>query len=88
MYNPETGKTHQLRKVSKNLGCSIIGDKKYNINSRYTREKLMLHAFALNFTIDNKKFRFTAELPNYFQTFMQKNKLKFKNNLEKKLNSF
>ena len=88
LYNPETGKTHQLRKVSKNLGCSIIGDKKYNINSRYTREKLMLHAFALNFTIDNKKFRFTAELPNYFQTFMQKNKLKFKNNLEKKLNSF
>ncbi len=88
IFNPETGKTHQLRKVSKNLGCSIIGDKKYNINSRYTREKLMLHAYALNFIINNKKFRFTAELPNYFQAFMQKNKLKFKNNLEKKLNSF
>ena len=88
LFNPETGKTHQLRKVSKNLGCSIIGDKKYNINSRYIREKLMLHAYALNFTMNNKKFRFTAELPNYFQTFMQKNKLKFKNNIEKKLNTF
>ncbi len=88
LYNPETGKTHQLRKVSKNLGCSIIGDQKYNINSRYTREKLMLHSYALNFTINNKKFRFTAELPNYFQTFMQKNKLKFKNNIEKELNTF
>jgi len=88
LFSPETGKTHQLRKVSKNLGCSIIGDKKYNINSRYTSEKLMLHAYALNFTINNKKFRFTAELPNYFQTFMQKNKLKFKNNIEKELNTF
>ena len=48
----------------------------------------MLHAYALNFTINNKKFRFTAELPNYFQTFMQKNKLKFKNNIEKELNTF
>ena len=88
LYNPETGKTHQLRKVSKNLGCSIIGDKKYNINSRYAHEKLMLHAFALNFTINRKKFRFTSEIPNYFQNFMQKNKLKFKNNLEKELNNF
>ena len=88
LYNPETGKTHQLRKVSKNLGCSIIGDQKYNINSKYDSEKLMLHAFALNFTINNKKFRFTSEIPNYFQTFMQKNKLKFKNNLEKELNRF
>ena len=88
LFSPQTGKTHQLRKVSKNLGCSIIGDKKYNINSRYTSEKLMLHAYALNFTINNKKFRFTAELPNYFQTFMQKNKLKFKNNIEKELNTF
>ncbi len=88
LYNPETGKTHQLRKVSKNLGCAIIGDKKYNINSKYTDEKLMLHALALNFTHKNKKFRFTSELPKYFLTFMQKNKLKFKKNLEKELNSF
>ncbi len=88
LYNPETGKTHQLRKVSKNLGCSIIGDKKYNINSRYTHEKLMLHALAINFTINRKKFRFTSEIPNYFQYFMQKHKLEFKSNLEKELNNF
>ncbi len=88
LYNPETGKTHQLRKVSKNLGCSIIGDQKYNINSKYNSEKLMLHAFALNFTINKKKFRFTSKIPNYFLTFMQKNKLKFENNLEKELNNF
>ena len=26
LFNPLTGKTHQLRIVSKNLGCPIIGD--------------------------------------------------------------
>ena len=88
LYNPETGKTHQLRKVSKNLGCSIIGDKKYNINSKYNSEKLMLHAFALKFIINGKNFRFISELPDYFLTFLKKNKLKFKENLEKELNSF
>ncbi len=88
LYNPETGKTHQLRKVSKNLGCSIIGDQKYNINSKYNNEKLMLHAFALKFTINEEKFSFISELPNYFLTFIKKNKLKFKENLEKELNSF
>ncbi len=88
LYKPETGKTHQLRKVSKNLGCSIIGDQKYNINSKYNNEKLMLHAFALKFTIYEEKFSFISELPNYFLTFIKKNKLKFKKNLEKELNSF
>ncbi len=88
LYNPETGKTHQLRKVSKNLGCSIIGDQKYNINSKYNNEKLMLHAFALKFTINSKKFRFISEIPSHLQTFIQKNKLKFKNNFEKELNNF
>ena len=88
LYNPETGKTHQLRKVSKNLGCSIIGDQKYNINSKYNNEKLMLHAFALKFTIYEEKFSFISELPNYFLPFIKKNKLKFKENLEKELNSF
>ncbi len=88
LYNPETGKTHQLRKVSKHLGCSIIGDQKYNINSKYNNERLMLHAFALKFTINEEKFSFISELPNYFLTFIKKNKLKFKENLEKELNRF
>ena len=88
LYKPETGKTHQLRIVSKNLGCPIIGDNKYNINSSYKRENLMLHAFALKFSINNKKFHFFSELPDYFLTFLKKNKLKNIKNLEKKLDSF
>ena len=38
LFNPQTGKTHQLRIVSKNLGCPIVGDQKYNIHSKYSKE--------------------------------------------------
>ena len=48
----------------------------------------MLHAFALKFTIYEEKFSFILALPDYFLTFIKKNKLKFKENLEKELNSF
>ena len=32
LFVPKTGKTHQLRIVSKKLGCPIIGDAKYNFS--------------------------------------------------------
>ena len=40
LFSPQTGKTHQIRKVSKNLGCPIVGDNKYNIHSKYSKEKV------------------------------------------------
>jgi len=79
LYNPETGKTHQLRIVSKNLGCPIIGDKKYNSFSKFKNEKLKLHAYSLNFRIENKYFEFVSDLPDDFLIFLKKNKLKIKN---------
>ncbi len=72
LFNPQTGKTHQLRIVSKNLGCPIVGDNKYNINSKYKKENLMLHAFALRFTVDVKKFEFISKFPDYFLNFIKK----------------
>ena len=72
LFNPQTGKTHQLRIVSKNLGCPIVGDNKYNIYSKYKKENLMLHAFALRFTIDTKKFEFISKFPDYFLNFIKK----------------
>ena len=87
LFNPQTGKTHQLRIVSKNLGCPIIGDKKYNVYSKYTKESLMLHAFALSFTINNKKFEFISNLPDYFLNFIKKNNLKINKDLKNYLNS-
>ncbi len=88
LFNPQTGKTHQLRIVSKNLGCPIVGDNKYNIYSKYKKENLMLHAFALRFTVNTKKFEFISKLPNYFLNFLKKNNLKMNKDLIYYLNSF
>ena len=88
LFNPQTGKTHQLRIVSKNLGCPIVGDNKYNIHSKYIKENLMLHAFAIKFTIDNKKFEFVSKLPDYFLNFLKKNNLKIHKDLKNYLNSY
>jgi len=88
LFNPKTGKTHQIRIVSKNLGSPIVGDKKYNNQPKFTRENLMLHAYGLIFFINNKKFQFTANLPDHFQTFIKKNKLKLSKGLDKIFNIF
>ena len=87
LFNPQTGKTHQLRIVSKNLGCPIVGDSKYNVYSKYTKENLMLHAFALRFTINKKKFEFISNLPDYFLNLIKKNNLKINRDLKNYLNS-
>ena len=88
LFNPQTGKTHQIRIVSKNLGCPIVGDNKYNFYSKYKKENLMLHAFALRFTINTEKFEFISILPDYFLNFIKKNNLKINSNLKNYLNSF
>ncbi len=88
LYNPKTGKTHQLRIVSKNLGCPIIGDKKYNIFSKLKNEKLMLHSYSLKFSIDGNLFEYKADLPNHFSTFLKKNNLMLIKNYQKYLDFF
>ena len=88
LFNPQTGKTHQLRIVSKNLGCPIVGDQKYNIHSKYSKEKLMLHAIALKFELNTKKFEFISKLPNHFVSFIKKNNLKISKDLKEYLNTF
>jgi len=88
LFNPQTGKTHQLRIVSKNLGCPIVGDQKYNIHSKYSKEKLMLHAIALKFEVNTKKFEFISKLPDHFLSFLKKNNLKISKDLKEYLNSF
>ncbi len=88
LYNPTTGKTHQLRIVSKNLGCPIIGDKKYNGLSKFRNEKLMLHAYGLKFSIENKFFEYFVEIPDHFLNFIKKNNLTTIRNYKTHLESF
>ena len=88
LYNPKTGKTHQLRIVSKNLGCPIIGDNKYNGLSKLKNEKLMLHAYSLKFKIKNKLSEFRVDIPDHFITFIKKNNLTLIKNYQSYLDSF
>ena len=76
LFRPLTGKTHQLRIVSKHLNCPIIGDKKYNKQSKYNLEELKLNAFFLQFVINNKEYEFKSKLPNHFDEFLYKNEIK------------
>ena len=76
IYNPLTGKTHQLRIVSKHLGCPIIGDTKYNNQNKYKFEKLKLNAHLLKFEFDKNTYEFTSKIPEHFIIFFKKNNLK------------
>lgn len=66
---PITGRTHQLRIHAAELGCPIVGDDKYNLKKikyDFVTDKLYLHAHSMEFTLDNKLYRFNADLPPYF----------------------
>ena len=72
LYKPLTGRMHQLRIVSKYLNCPIIGDEKYSINNKYTKEQLKLNAFYLRFTFKNHQYEFRSILPQHILKFMKK----------------
>ena len=75
-FNPKTGKKHQLRIVAKNLGCPIIGDKKYNLNQLKQKENLKLNAHKLEFVIGNEEFNFISVLPKDFVDFLNLKQIK------------
>ena len=41
----------------------------------------MLHAYSIKFKIDEKKYSFTVNAPDYFKNFLLNKKLKFFKNL-------
>ncbi len=81
LFKPITGKMHQLRIVAKNLTSPIIGDKKYNHQSRFKKEILKLNAHILEFSFKNQNYKFYSQIPVNFTTFMKINRLKFSKNL-------
>lgn len=59
LVNPITGKTHQIRVALKSLGAPIIGDVRYAETAEAKRaDRGYLHAFALQFTLENQLFEF------------------------------
>jgi 23S rRNA pseudouridine955/2504/2580 synthase len=76
---PETGRKHQLRKQMLIHGFPILGDQKYNNNIYYNDKKknrLMLHAYKINFSIDDNKYNFSADIPYEFNKIIKEKYLR------------
>jgi 23S rRNA pseudouridine955/2504/2580 synthase len=78
LLNPETGRKHQLRKQLLLRGCPIFGDVKYRLheNKNKKNNSLMLHAYKISFSINNVRYKFTADPPIKFKSFMDEKYLK------------
>ena len=82
LLNPITGRKHQIRKHLSKIGFPIIGDEKYNFSNsqKYRKSHLMLHAYSIKFVINDKKYEFTVDIPDYFKKILQIKRLTlFKN---------
>ena len=78
---PITGRKHQLRKQLYGVGNPIYGDQKYKlrINHKGINKNLMLHSYQIKFMINNKKYTYTALLPDYFKKLLKIKRLNFPN---------
>ena len=82
LLNPITGRKHQIRKHLSKIGFPIIGDEKYNFltSKTYKENNLMLHAYSIKFVINDKKYEFTVDIPDYFKKILRIKRLTlFKN---------
>lgn len=76
----ETGRTHQIRVHTKYIGYPVYNDPVYT-NKECSEFGQFLHSYSieLNHPITNEKLVFTAELPPYFQDFLDKLETEEKN---------
>jgi len=78
---PITGRKHQLRKQLYAEGNPIYGDQKYKLKNNYKgiNKNLMLHSYQIKFMINNRKYTYTALLPDYFKKLLKIKRLNFPN---------
>lgn len=59
LCKPSTGKTHQIRVALKSIGSPIVGDHIYNASS--CADRGYLHAFALRFVYQKRRYSFVVD---------------------------
>ena len=76
---PITGRKHQLRKQLYAVGSPIYGDQKYKFSNtdKAINKNLMLHSYQIKFMIKDKKYTYTALLPDYFKKLLKLKDLVF-----------
>ena len=71
-FNPITGKTHQLRLHSLELGFPILGDNKYDLELQGNKKtNLHLHAAEISIPYKGSVLKVQAGLPEYFKQSLQ-----------------
>jgi len=70
---PKTGRTHQIRVHFKAIGHPLAGDSLYgsNLPTLPGLNRQALHAYCLEFSLQDKKFKIEAPLPADFQTALE-----------------
>ena len=83
ILNPITGRKHQIRKQLFSKGYPVIGDTKYNFpgNKINKSKNLMLHAYSIKFMINEKKYKYTINVPNYIKKMLLTKRLTLSKNL-------
>jgi len=78
---PITGRKHQLRKQLYAVGNPIYGDQKYKFSNtnKAINKNLMLHSYQIKFMIKEKKYTYTALLPDYFKKLLKTKRLRLPN---------
>jgi 23S rRNA pseudouridine955/2504/2580 synthase len=76
---PITGRKHQLRKQLYAVDNPIYGDQKYKFTNtdKAINKNLMLHSYQIRFMINDKKYTYTALLPDYFKKLLKTKRLRF-----------
>ncbi|MFH1749421.1 MAG: RluA family pseudouridine synthase [bacterium] len=76
---PKTGRMHQLRLQLSYLNLPILGDSKYgnklsqSFSKKLGIERQLLHAYKIEFTLGNKKYKATARIPKDIKQFLSAN---------------
>ena len=71
-FQPETGRTHQLRvHAARGLGCAIVGDPMYSDREADPEQPMLLHAWKLRMERGAKPpIDVTAPVPDSFGLFL------------------